>query len=174
MTNLNNDIFEKIIDLLEQNKASFRVVDHAPEGQTELVSQMRGNLLSQAVKSLVVLVKIGKRESRYYLVNIPGDCRVDLNVIKTLCNGTYVMFASAEKARQLTGCEMGAVPPFSFNESLIVLADPSLFENDELVFNAGRLDRSIFMDKDSYLNIVQPSLVPVARKEIKEPVHALP
>lgn len=168
MTNLKNDAFEKIIDLLEQNKASFRVVEHAPEGQTELVSQMRGNLLSQAVKSLVVLVKIGKKESRYYLANIPGDCRVDLNAIKTLCNGTHVMFAPAEKARQLTGCEMGAVPPFSFNEDLVVLADPSLLENDELVFNAGKLDRSIFMDKNSYLKIAQPNFAPIAVKEIKE------
>lgn len=169
MSDLKNEIFGKIINLLEQNKATFRVVEHAPEGQTEIVSQIRGNQLSQAVKSLVVLVKIGKKESRYYLANIPGDCRVDLNVIKKLCNGTHVMFASAEKARQLTGCEMGAVPPFSFNENLVVLAAPSLFENDELVFNAGRLDRSIFMDKESYLNIAQPNLVPIAMKEIKEP-----
>lgn len=168
MSNPANDIYEKIIALLEQNQANFRVVEHAPEGQTEPVSRMRGNLLSQAVKSLVVLVKIGKKESRYYLANIPGDSRVDLNVIKTLCNATRVMFAPAEKARQLTGCVMGAVPPFSFNQNLIVLADPSLFENDELVFNAGRLDRSIFMDKDSYLRIAQPNLVPIAMKEIKE------
>lgn len=159
-----SSIYEELIQLLEQSKAIYRVIEHAPEGQTELVSQMRGNELSQAVKSLVVLVKIGKKESRYYLANVPGDCRVDLNAIKGLCGGTHVMFAPPSKAEELTGCVMGSVPPFSFNEKLVVLADPSLFENDELVFNAGRLDRSICMGKNSYLKIAQPELVDITLK----------
>lgn len=156
------DTYQKLIALLDAAGARYRVVEHAPEGQTELVSQLRGNLLAQAVKSLVVLVKIGKKESRYFLVNIPGDRRADLNAVKALCGGTHVMFAPAEKARELTGCEMGAVPPFSFNPSLTLVLDPALLEHDELVFNAGRLDRSIFIHKDDYLNIAKPALAQVS------------
>ena len=159
---MEQDIFQKLIALLDQSGARHRVVEHAPEGQTELVSQMRGNLLSQAVKSLVVLVKIGKKESRYFLVNIPGDRRADLNAVKALCGGTHVMFAPAEKARKLTGCEMGAVPPFSFDPNLTLVFDPALLEHEELVFNAGRLDRSIFLHKDDYLVIAKPTLAQVS------------
>ena len=157
------DIHQKLITQLDEAGARYRVVEHAPEGQTELVSQMRGNLLSQAVKSLVVLVKIGKKESRYVLVNIPGDRRADLNAVKALYGGTHVMFAPAEKARELTGCEMGAVPPFTFHAQLKLLLDPSLLEHEELVFNAGRLDRSIFIHKDDYLKIAKPALASVAQ-----------
>ncbi|MBE0669931.1 MAG: YbaK/prolyl-tRNA synthetase associated domain-containing protein [Anaerolineales bacterium] len=156
------DIYQKLISLLNETNARYRVVEHAPEGQTELVSHMRGNLLSQAVKSLVVLVKVGKKESRYYLVNIPGDRRADLNAVKALCSGTHVMFAPAEKARELTGCEMGAVPPFSFNAQLTLVLDPALLEHEELVFNAGRLDRSIFLHKDDYLKIAKPVLTQIS------------
>lgn len=159
---MEHDLYPKLIALLDEAGARYRVVEHAPEGQTELVSQMRGNLLSQAVKSLVVLVKIGKKESRYYLVNIPGDRRADLNAVKALCAGTHVMFAPAEKARALTGCEMGAVPPFSFDPSLTLVLDPALLEHEELVFNAGRLDRSIFIHKDDYLKIAKPMLAQVS------------
>jgi len=159
---MEQDISQKLIALLDQSGARYRVVEHAPEGQTELVSQMRGNLLSQAVKSLVVLVKVGKKESRYFLVNIPGDRRADLNAVKALCGGTHVMFAPAEKARELTGCEMGAVPPFAFTPALTLILDPALLEHEELVFNAGRLDRSIFIHKDDYLRIANPALAAVA------------
>lgn len=152
---------QKLIALLDQANARYRIVEHAPEGRTELVNQMRGNPLSQAVKSLVVLVKISKKESRYFLVNIPGDRRADLNAIKALRGGERVMFAPAEKARELTGCEMGAVPPFAFNAHLTLVLDTTLLECEELVFNAGRLDRSIFIHKDDYLKVASPMLVQI-------------
>ena len=159
---MEQDIYQKLIALLDEANARYRVVEHAPEGQTELVSQMRGNLLSQAVKSLVVLVKVGKKESRYFLVNIPGDHRADLNAVKALCGGTHVMLAPAEKARQLTGCEMGAVPPFAFDPEITLVIDHAMLEHEELVFNAGRLDRSIFIHKDDYLKLAKPALAQVS------------
>jgi Ala-tRNA(Pro) deacylase len=57
---------------------------------------------------------------------------------------------------------IGAIPPFSFNDQLQVLADPLIQENEEVVFNAGRLDRSIFMKLDDYLRIAKPQLVKIA------------
>lgn len=72
MLNVSINAYEKLIELLDREKAEYRIVEHEPEGQTEWVSQIRRNHLSQAIKSLVVLVKIGKKESRYYLANVPG------------------------------------------------------------------------------------------------------
>jgi Ala-tRNA(Pro) deacylase len=46
-----------------------------------------------------------------------------------------------------------AIPPFSFSEQLQLLADPSIQENEEVVFNAGRLDRSIMMKLSDYIRI---------------------
>ncbi|HVF24958.1 MAG TPA: YbaK/EbsC family protein, partial [Anaerolineales bacterium] len=73
--------------------------------------------------------------------------------------------AQREKAQALTGCVIGAIPPFSFNEDLQVLADPIIQENAEVVFNAGRLDRSIFMDLADYIRIAKPQLVKIALQE---------
>ncbi len=55
----------------------------------------------------------------------------------------------------------GAIPPFSFDDCLAVLADPRIRENPEVVFNAGRLDRSIWMPSDDYLRIAQPTMVTI-------------
>jgi Ala-tRNA(Pro) deacylase len=43
-----------------------------------------------------------------------------------------------------------------------VLADPLIQENAEVVFNAGRLDRSIFMDSADYIRIAKPQLISIA------------
>jgi Ala-tRNA(Pro) deacylase len=37
-------------------------------------------------------------------------------------------------------------------------------ENEEVVFNAGRLDRSIFMKLDDYIRIAKPLLVNIAMR----------
>jgi Ala-tRNA(Pro) deacylase len=93
---------------------------------------------------------------------VPGDCRIDFDGIRHYFEAESVAFASRERAQELTGCVIGAIPPFSFNDGLQVLADPLIRENDEVVFNAGRLDRSIFMKIDDYIRIAQPVLVRIA------------
>lgn len=50
----------------------------------------------------------------------------------------------------------------SFNDQLQVLADPLVQQNEEVVFNAGRLDRSIFMKLDDYIRIAKPQVVQIA------------
>jgi Ala-tRNA(Pro) deacylase len=156
------DVHECLRALLDEKGAIYRVIEHEPEGHTEVISQVRGNRLQQAIKSIVVQVRLNKKENIYCLANVPGDCRVDLDGIKAHFNATGVAIAAREKAEQLTGCVIGSIPPFSFNEALILLADPMIRENREVVFNAGRLDRSIFMNMDDYFRIATPQVVKIA------------
>src|SRR3984893_13176072 len=133
------DFKTQLITLLDQHGAHYRLIDHAPEGQTELVSAMRGNALSQAAKCIVLMVKIGKKVTRYLLAVVPGDKRVDLQAVKALLQGTYIAFASSDIAERLAGSVTGTILPFSFNSQLELVVDPSLLENDEIYFNAARV-----------------------------------
>ena len=155
-------VHEQLKSLLEREGADFRVVEHESEGRTELIAKIRGNRTEQAIKSIVVMIRFGKDAPRYALANVPGDCRVDLKAIRDLFGGTQSAFAPREKAEALTGCVIGAIPPFSFNEQLEVLADPLIQENEEVVFNAGRLDRSIFMKCADYFRVAKPRLAKIA------------
>ncbi len=158
------DIHERLVQLLTEQGASFRVIEHVPEGRTELIARIRGNRLDQAIKSMVVQVRYGKGNNRYYLANIPGDCRVDFDAIRAALEADSAAFAPRAKAEALAGCATGSIPPFSFNEELMVLADPAIRDNDEVVFNAGRLDRSIFMKMEDYFRIAQPRLMKIASR----------
>ena len=156
------DVHERLRALLDEKGAIYRVIEHEPEGHTEVISQIRGNRLEQAIKSIVVQVRLNKKENIYCLANVPGDCRVDLESIKAHYKAISIAIAPREKAEQLTSCVIGSIPPFSFNEQLIVLADPLIRENQEVVFNAGRLDRSIFMNVDDYFRIAEPQVMKIA------------
>ena len=162
MSNIQQDIHERLKKLLDENNASYRVIEHEAEGRTEHIAKIRGNRIEQSIKSIVVQVRLNRKENVYCLANVPGDCRVDLNAIKNHFNADSIGIAQREKAQALTGCVIGAIPPFSFNDQLQVLADPLIQENEEVVFNAGRLDRSVFMKLDDYLRIAKPQLVKIA------------
>lgn len=152
------DTYTQLITLLDSHSAHYRLIDHAPEGRTEIVSPMRGNALSQAAKCIVLMVKQGKKVTKYILAVVPGDARVDLNAVKALMHGTYVAFASQDIAERLAGSVTGTVLPFSFNPELELVVDPSLLENDEIYFNAARLDRSMVLKTSDYFEIARPRM----------------
>lgn len=152
------DTYTRLLALLDQQGIPYRLIDHAPEGRTELVSAMRGNTLPQAAKCIILMVKLGKKVTRYILAVVPGDARVDLQAVKALLQGSYVAFASSEIAERLAGSVTGTILPFSFNPELDVVVDPSLLENEEIYFNAARLDRSIALKTRDYVTVAKPRL----------------
>ncbi len=155
---MTTETYDKLIAILDENNAQYRLIDHEPEGRTDIVSPMRGNDVSQAAKCMVVMVKITKKVKKYVLAVVPGDAKVNLNAIKDLFRGIYVSFATPEIAEKLAGSVSGTVLPFSFNEDLELIVDPKLLENDELFFNAARLDRSMALKTSDYEKLTKPRL----------------
>jgi Ala-tRNA(Pro) deacylase len=156
------DAYTLLLARLDAHHASYRLIDHPPEGRTELVSPMRGHPVGHAAKCIVVMAKIGKKVTKYFLVVVPGDARVDLAAIKSLAGATYVGFASPEIAEQLARSVVGTVLPFSFDERLELIVDPEVLVPPEIYFNAARLDRSIALASADYRRIANPRLERVA------------
>jgi len=152
------DSYTRLITLLEENNATYRVIEHEPEGQTDLVSVIRGHKLSEAAKCIIIMVKIGKKQKQFVLAVVPGDKRVILNAIKELYRGTYISFASSDIAEQLAGSASGTILPFPFSPELELIVDPTLLENDTFYFNAARLDRSIALKSEDFKAIAHPRL----------------
>ena len=161
---IKTDVHQQLRALLNENQASYRVIEHEPEGRTEVIAKIRGNRIEQSIKSMVLQVRLTRKQNVYCLANIPGDCRVDFGGVKNYFQADSVAFAKREKAEELTGCVIGSIPPFSFHDQLQLLADPLIQQNEDVVFNAGRLDRSIMMKLEDYIRIAKPQLVPIAQR----------
>jgi Ala-tRNA(Pro) deacylase len=156
------DLYERLIADLEAAGARYRLIDHAPEGRTGLVSALRGHDVALAAKCLIVMVKVGKKQTRYALAVVPGDARVDLHAVRALLGGSYVTFAGKDKAEELAGSVSGTVLPFSYHPRLELIADPALLDVPELFFNAARLDRSIALAADDYVRLAAPRIAAIA------------
>lgn len=157
--------YNQLIELLHRDNVPYRLIDHEPQGQTEIVSRLRGNSLSQAAKCMILMVKVGKKEKHYVLGVVTGDARVDFNAIKELFGASYVSFASANIAEELAGSVAGTILPFSFRADLELIADPALLDNQELYFNAGRLDRSLVIKTTDYVKLAHPRFERISTKE---------
>lgn len=151
-------LYEQLLADLDGANASYRILEHVAEGRTELVSALRGHPVAHAAKCLIVMVKIGKKQTRYVLAVIPGDARLDLDAVKALHGGTYASFASTDKAEELAGSVSGTVLPLSYDDRLEVVADPSLLEAPELYFNAARLDRSLAVRTNDWAALAKPRI----------------
>lgn len=147
--------FEKLTELLDRHQAKYRVVTHEAVGQTDLISEIRGNALHQAAKAMVLEVALPEGAgARYLLAIVPGDCKINFKAAARAVGGKKSSFASAEMAQALTGCVMGAVPPFSFDDRLTLRVDARLREVGTLWFNAGELETSIALNVADYFRVV--------------------
>jgi len=155
-------VFEQLLELLTEAKAKFRVIEHEAEGRSEKISVIRGNRPDQAAKAMVLDVRGGGGGRRNVLAILPGNRKLDFDAVATLFEARKCGFASPQSAEALTGCAMGAVPPFSLSPDLAVVVEEDLLKNETLFFNAGRLDRSMELATSDWLAAVQPRVARIA------------
>lgn len=158
VTPRDGDTYTRLLALLDAHGARYRVIEHEPEGRTDIVSAMRGNRLSDAAKCIVLMIKLGKKTTRYALAVVPGDARVDFGRVGALFGATYVSFATADTAERLAGSVAGTILPFAFDSDVELVVDPALLERSEIYFNAARLDRSIALSTADYVALAKPRL----------------
>ena len=150
-------VFERLVFLFTNENARFRVIEHTPEGRSDLVAGVRGTTVAQGAKAIVCAIPVEGRE-RYVLAVLPGDRRLDMKAIARTVGGRKGSFVQASLAEELTGCVVGAIPPVAFNSSLKLVVDKQFLEREsEIAFNAGLLDRSIVIDSADYVRIVCPT-----------------
>jgi Ala-tRNA(Pro) deacylase len=154
--------YTRLIGLLTSGGARYRLIDHPPEGRTHEASTLRGNPDYKAAKCIVARVTLSKKTARYALVVIPGNRRADLGRLSELLGGRHAVLALRETAEALTGCVSGSIIPFSFHPDLHLIVDPELLSQDEVFFNAARLDQSVALATEDYVTLAQPHIEAVA------------
>jgi Ala-tRNA(Pro) deacylase len=162
---MGEDTYSRLIAMLDHHGATYRLIDHADEGQMDRVSALRGHPVAAAAKCIILIVK---KVTRFVLAVVPGDARVDTDKVKALLGATYVGFASSDVAERLAGSAAGTVLPCAFHPELALIVDPCLQQHAEIFFNAARLDRSIALRITDYVALAKPRFERVAAVEPAE------
>lgn len=153
-----HSVVSQITDLLEKNECWFETFGHEPVRTSEDAAKIRdGYTLHQGAKALIIRVKISKSDRKFVMVVLPGDVRFDAEKVKQLFSAKDVRFATVEEVSQLTnGVQPGGVPPFGNLFGLEVIVDPSLLQNEKIIFNAGDRSFSVGMKSAEYVEVVKP------------------
>ena len=110
--------------------------------------------MSQAAKALIM-----QADKQFIVVAVPGDQRADLDKIKSHLGVKKLAMASIDSIEAKTGLKVGAIPPFGSSMGIKTYVDARLADNEEIVFNCGRVDRSVKMKYSDYLRIENPEVI---------------
>lgn len=159
-------VVKKIKDLLEQNRFWFKSFEHEPVKTSEEAAKIRHEYtLKQGLKALIISAK-NRQIKKFVMLALPGDLRFDNDRVKKALNVKEIRFATPDEIDKITaGVEIGGVPPFGNLFNIEVVADPKIFENEKIVFNAGDRRYSIAMKSEDYRKIVNPRIEEISYKD---------
>ena len=116
-------------------------LEHEPVVTSEEAARTRGFELKQGIKSL--LFTNGKGE--WAIVDIPADLKVGQKKVADQRGWTKrdIRMATADEVVEVTGCEVGSVPPFGHKTAVPILVDRKVYDNDTSAFNIGMRTNSV-------------------------------
>jgi Ala-tRNA(Pro) deacylase len=158
-------VFQKLVDLLDAGAARYRVIEHLAAGKSEEVARIRGTEVGQGAKAMACKLQVPGAQAIHVLAVLAADRQLDLAALAQQFGARRASLMSPKEIDAMTGCVLGAIPPFSFHPELRLVADPELFERyHEIAFNAGRLDASMVLNAEDYLRLAQPQMAPIRQQ----------
>ncbi|OGD71869.1 hypothetical protein A3A84_00445 [Candidatus Collierbacteria bacterium RIFCSPLOWO2_01_FULL_50_23] len=155
-----HEVVTKIVGLLKDGGYWYETFEHEPVRTSEEAAKVRiGYVLAQGAKAMIVRVKKSESEKFLAMLVLPGDKRFDIAKVKKFFESKDIRFATEEEVGQITGgVQPGGVPPLGNLFNLPVIADPTLFENEKIIFNAGDKRFSVAMKSEDYKKVVEPKI----------------
>ncbi|HSW98914.1 MAG TPA: YbaK/EbsC family protein [Candidatus Saccharimonadales bacterium] len=155
-------IHQQITDILRQHNCWFEEFTHPPVRTSEEAAALRdGYTLQQGAKAIIIRAKIPNEGKKFVMLVMPADQKFDSAKVKQVLSCKDIRFATDEEVEEITkGVKPGGVPPFGNLFGLEVISDKSLYDNEKIVFNAGRTS-SIAMRAADYQKLVTPKIAEI-------------
>ena len=145
-------ILEAVRNLLDASQVQYRLMHHEPTFTSEQSAAVRGEDIRIGGKAIMM-----KTDDSVRLFVLSAELRINSKAVKKNLGVANLRFATGDELLALTGLVPGSVPPFGRPILPFELyADPSVFENDRIAFNAGSLTDSIVMSTVDYRNLASP------------------
>ncbi len=150
------NVLPPVARVLREQGIPFRVYRHAgPVRSLAQAAQERGQRLEQVVRSLLFRVE----EGRFVLVLMPGGLRVDWPALRRHLGVSRVTMATPEEVLAVTGYPVGAVGPLGLRQEVPVLADPRVFEPEEVSIGSGERGVALILRSVDLRRALGPKVV---------------
>jgi len=143
-------VVEKVKKMLNDADVDYELLEHEPVYTSDQAARVRGVKLRSGVKALVLKTKLGQ----FILALVRADKRSDLKAIAKAHGTKKVKLASPAEVLEVTGCEIGSVPPFGHLKTLKTYMDKEILKEGEINFNIGSHAKSVKMKAGDLLNVI--------------------
>lgn len=145
---------------LDSHNAKYAVSTHHTAYTAREVASVE-HLPAREVAKVVMVFGDGK----YHMIVIPANRLVDFQEVRHTLGLSQARLATEnELAKLFPDCELGAMPPIGPMYGLPIYLDSSLLDEDMIAFNAGTHRDVVHMKTEDYRNMVQPTMVSLARE----------
>lgn len=150
-------VTDRLVAYLRDSGIDFRVMTHEPTRTSEESARVRGTPLEQGAKAMVF-----EADGDPVLLVLQAHRRVDSRAFKRAFAIKNLRLISPDELRELTGLEVGAVPPFGNLIGLPTYADRRLLDLPQISFNAGSRTTSVIMETADYARLAAPTVAEFA------------
>jgi Cys-tRNA(Pro) deacylase len=158
---MSQTISSPVTELLTQHAVPYEVVeiplseDKKPIRNLEELLSSQGRDPNSIVRSL--LFKTGS--GQFALLAVAGGGRADWAALRNHLGEKRLRMAEFDEVPEATGYVVGAVPPIALPESIIVIADHSAFQFDQVIIGSGVLGYALALNANDLQKVM--SDVPV-------------
>ena len=145
-------LLQRIVALLEDDRCPFEIIEHGSVSTAREAAAARATDLAEGAKAILL-----KYDKAFGIFVASAHLQIRSARIRRGLRVKRTRFASREELAEKTGLAPGAVPPFG--EPILpfpLFVDPSVTQNETMVFTAGSHTTSIRMATADYQRIARP------------------
>ena len=131
MTDQNN-IYQKIINLLDENRVEYKLFSHKEALSYEELAEVQkeAGFIGTEMKCLVLKVD----DKFIVYITLQGE-KINFNVIKERLKINKAKLCSPEDLHECFGAKPGCAYPFGFDDQFDIYVDPKIYTQDWLLFS---------------------------------------
>jgi Ala-tRNA(Pro) deacylase len=153
---------KRLTYFLDKNKVKYRIQKHET-AFTSMEVAATTHIAGKKVAKTVILVI----DDVMKMVVLPSTHHIDFEQIREVLNAEYVRLATeTEFEDKFPDCELGAMPPFGNLYDMETILSEVMTEEEEIAFDAGTHDEVIIMAYQDYHDLVKPTILPLAIKQV--------
>lgn len=141
-------VYGQIIQLLGQAKVKYQSLEHEPTKTCADSARIRGTTPDQGAKALVCIA-----DKKPIMIVLSCSRKLDAKLFKQTFGVKDLRFATPDEVKQITGLEIGSIPPFGSLFNLTTHLDLALASQKQIAFNAGDIHKSVIINYSDYIKL---------------------
>jgi Ala-tRNA(Pro) deacylase len=151
--------FECVLNFLESCCMPYKLVEINAGLNDEQISKMIGVNPSQEAKSLLLI-----KDGVPCFAIIGRSNKIDFKKMKEFSGAKKIDMATPIEVKEITGLEVGSVPPFGNLIDIPIYLDLTLSKESKIAFSAGMFNKIIVMSTSDYVKITKPQIFDYIKK----------